>query len=107
MGDNVLPFKRPPAAVRHKGNTLCRNGHHKWQVWQRKQFDVKAGKLVGIHLRPHDLRRHAATYASRSGVPLEIVSKIILRHSNLSTTQIYLGRISDSEALKWIETIYD
>ena len=67
---------------------------------------LKAGKLVDIHLRPHDLRRHAATFASRSGVPLEIVSKIILRHSNLSTTQIYLGRVSDSEALKWIETIY-
>ena len=67
---------------------------------------AQAGKLVGIHLRPHDLRRHAATYASRSGVPLEIVSKIILRHSNLSTTQIYLGRISDIEALKWIEDIY-
>jgi integrase len=67
---------------------------------------IKAGKLVGIHLRPHDLRRHAATYASRSGVPIEIISKLILRHSNLSTTQIYLGKISDSEALKWIETIY-
>ena len=66
----------------------------------------KAGKLVGIHLRPHDLRRHAATFASRSGVPLEIVSKVILRHSNLSTTQIYLGRISDTDALKWIEDIY-
>jgi integrase len=66
----------------------------------------KAGNLVGIHLRPHDLRRHAATFASRSGVPLEIISKIILRHSNLSTTQIYLGKISDSEALKWIETLY-
>jgi integrase len=66
----------------------------------------KAGSLVGIHLRPHDLRRHAATFASRSGVPIEIVSKIILRHSNLSTTQIYLGKISDTEALKWIETLY-
>jgi integrase len=32
-----------------------------------------AGKMVGIDLRPHDLRRHAATYASRSGAPLEIV----------------------------------
>jgi integrase len=66
----------------------------------------KAGEIVGIYLRPHDLRRHAATFASRSGVPIEIVSKIILRHSNLSTTQIYLGKISDSEALKWIETLY-
>ena len=66
----------------------------------------KSGNLAGIHLRPHALRRHAATFASRSGVPLEIVSKIILRHSNLSTTQIYLGKISESEALKWIDTLY-
>ncbi len=66
----------------------------------------KAGNMVGVHLRTHDLRRHAATYASRSGVPIEIISKIILRHANLSTTQIYLGNISDSEALKWIETLY-
>ena len=31
--------------------------------------------MVGIHLKPHDLRRHDATYASRSGTPLEIVSR--------------------------------
>jgi integrase len=66
----------------------------------------KAGKMVDIHLRPHDLRRYAATYASRCGVPLEIVSKVILRHSNLSTTQMYLGKISDTEAMKWIENLY-
>ena len=66
----------------------------------------KAGKLAGINLRPHDLRRHAATYASRSGVPIEIVSKVILRHSNLSSTQRYLGKISDSEATRWIENLY-
>jgi integrase/recombinase XerD len=41
----------------------------------------KAGKLVNVNLRPHDLRRHAATYASRSGTPIEIVSKVILRHN--------------------------
>ncbi len=67
---------------------------------------VKSGDVVGIHLRPHDLRRHSATYASRSGVPIEIVSKVILRHSNLSTTQRYLGTISDVEAMRWIENIY-
>jgi integrase/recombinase XerD len=66
----------------------------------------KAGEKVGIRLRPHDLRRHAATYASRSGVPIEIVSKIILRHANLSTTQIYLGKVPDTEAMRWIENIY-
>jgi integrase len=66
----------------------------------------KAGKMVGIHLRPHDLRRHSATFASRSGVPIEIISKLILRHSNLSTTEKYLGKISDTEAIRWIENIY-
>jgi len=66
----------------------------------------KAGDLVGYKVRPHDLRRHAATYASRSGTPLEIVSKIILRHANLSTTQLYLGKISDVEAMKWIDHLH-
>jgi len=49
----------------------------------------KAGDLVGIHihLKPHILRRHAATYANRSAMPLEIVVKFLLRHSNRSTTK--------------------
>ena len=71
-----------------------------------REMVAKAGSVVGIHLRPHDLRRHAATYASRSGVPIEIVSKVILRHSNLSTTERYLGKISDVEAMKWIDNLY-
>jgi integrase/recombinase XerD len=71
-----------------------------------REMVAKAGSMVGIHLRPHDLRRHAATYASRSGVPIEIISKIILRHSNLSTTERYLGKISDVEAMKWIDNLY-
>jgi len=66
----------------------------------------KAGERIGVKLNPHDLRRHAATYASRSGTPIEIVSKVILRHSNLSTTQRYLGKVSDAEALHWIENLY-
>jgi integrase/recombinase XerD len=66
----------------------------------------KAGKIVGVYLRPHDLRRHAATHASRSGTPIEIVSKVILRHAHLSTTQRYLGKVTDVEAMRWIENLY-
>ena len=65
-----------------------------------------AGNVVGVHLRPHDLRRFSATYASRCGTPIEIVSKVILRHANLSTTQRYLGKVSDTEAMRWIENLY-
>jgi len=60
----------------------------------------KAGNLVNIELRPH------ATYASGSGTPIEIVSKVILRHADLSTTQRYLGKVNDSEAIRWIETLF-
>jgi integrase/recombinase XerD len=59
----------------------------------------KAGDMLGLNIRPHDLRRHAATYASRSGTPLEIASK------DLSTTQRYLGKISDAEAIRWIDNL--
>jgi len=66
----------------------------------------KAGELAGVNLRPHDLRRHAATHASRSGTPIEIVSKVILRHAHLSMTQHYLGKVTDVEAMRWIENLY-
>ena len=66
----------------------------------------KAGELVGIYLRPHDLRRHSATFASRAGVPIVIISKVILRHANLSITQRYLGNASDQEAMSWIANLY-
>jgi integrase len=66
----------------------------------------KAGELAGVNLRPHDLRRHAATHASRSGTPIEIVNEVILRHAHLSTTQRYLGKVTDVEAIRWIENLY-
>jgi integrase/recombinase XerD len=37
---------------------------------------------------------------------VEIVSKMILRHANLSTTQRYLGKVSDTEAIRWINSLY-
>ena len=33
---------------------------------------------------------------------MEIVSKVILRHANLSTTQRYIGKVSDVEAMRWV-----
>lgn len=63
----------------------------------------RSAKVANALLRPHDLRRHAATQGSRNNVPLEIVSKVILRHANISTTQRYLGAIDPAEASRWIE----
>lgn len=66
----------------------------------------KAWRLVEIELKPHDRRRNAATCASRSGTPIEFVSVVILRHADLSTTQRYLGKVNNKEAIRWIETLY-
>ncbi len=66
----------------------------------------KLGEKVGIKLKPHDLRRHSATFASRNGVPLELISKVLLCHQNLKTTQLYLGRVSDSEAIRWMDILH-
>ena len=63
-------------------------------------------KRTNLKMTPHDLRRHSATYASRNGVPLEIVSKVILRHRDLKTTQIYLGRVSEPEAIRWMDILH-
>lgn len=30
------------------GRTLCSRGFHKWRVDQKKQFDVKRGRLVTV-----------------------------------------------------------
>lgn len=66
----------------------------------------RLGERLNLQVSPHDLRRYSATYASRNGVPLEIVSKVILRHQDLKTTQVYLGKISDSEAIRWMDILH-
>lgn len=63
----------------------------------------KLGKKYGIKIEPHDLRRFAATSASRAGMPLEMVSKVVLRHADLATTQLYLGTVTPAEASRAIE----
>ena len=47
MGD-VVKFKKPKLAEKHRGKGLCKSGHHKWQVEKAQQFDVKQGRLVTL-----------------------------------------------------------
>ena len=42
----VVPFRKPSLKEKHRGKTLCRRGHHKWQVDKARQFDVQQGRLV-------------------------------------------------------------
>ncbi|MBI2027954.1 MAG: site-specific integrase [Deltaproteobacteria bacterium] len=67
----------------------------------------KISKQFGVKLRLHDLRRFGATYASRAGVPLEIISRDLLRHGDLKTSQIYIGASSQHQTQRWLDTIYE
>lgn len=44
----ILPFKKPSKKAKAEGKTLCGRGFHKWSIDQKKQFDVKQGRLVTI-----------------------------------------------------------
>jgi len=46
---DILPFRRPAPRDRHRGNTLCRHGHHRWRVDSAQRFDVKQGRLVTLY----------------------------------------------------------
>ncbi len=35
-----------------------------------------------------------------------ISQKVLLRHASLSSTQRYLGRISDVEAIRWMDNLH-
>jgi hypothetical protein len=41
----------------------------------------------------------------RNDVPLEVISKVIFWYQYLKTTQMYLGRIGEGEALHWMDVL--
>ena len=58
-----------------------------------------------VKVRPRDLRRHSASYASGNGILLEVISRVILRHQDPETMQMYLGRISGAKALSLMDML--
>ena len=60
-----------------------------------------------FEIRPHGLRRHSATHASRNGIRLEVISRVILRHSDLKTSQMYLDNVTDTEAIRRVDVLYN
>ena len=48
MGE-IIPFKKKTLAEKHKGSTLCREGHHAWLLDKERQFDVKEGRLLSVY----------------------------------------------------------
>jgi hypothetical protein len=41
-------FKKLRRQQRGRNTTLCKSGFHKWVFSEKKQFDVKQGKLISV-----------------------------------------------------------
>ena len=70
---------------------------------------AKGGMRIGevLKIRPVDVKDRKITLPDpKSGLESEIVSKVILRHAHLATTQRYWGKVTDVEAIRWIENLY-
>ena len=65
----------------------------------------KAGTLAGVNLRPHDLRRHAATHASAIWNSNRDCQQGDPQTCAFIESQSYLGKVTDVEAIKWIENL--
>ena len=66
----------------------------------------RLGQKTGIKLKPHDPGQHSTAFPSRNHLPLEIISKVLLRHQNLKTTQVYLGKVSEGKAIRWMDILH-
>ncbi|MDF1817582.1 MAG: hypothetical protein P1U54_02990 [Immundisolibacteraceae bacterium] len=43
---DILPFKKPTAAQKNRGKTLCSRGFHQWKADKETRFDSQQGNLV-------------------------------------------------------------
>lgn len=48
MGE-VVQFKKVKPGEKHKGNTLCKSGFHKWEISVGNPFDVDKGRLITLY----------------------------------------------------------
>ncbi len=71
---------------------------------------TRYGSLLGIELKPHDLRRTCAKLCRTAGGELEQI-QLLLGHASIQTTERYLGTKqnlihapNDRLGLEWRET---
>ncbi len=46
---DIIQFRKPAAADKARGKTLCKRGFHKWEILHDRQFDSRQGRLVTVY----------------------------------------------------------
>ena len=67
-----------------------------WTYWGVSSARRRDWPKAGIKANFHDLRRTGAEYMRAAGVPIDVYSKQ-LGHSDIKTTQIYMGDLSPEQ----------
>ena len=65
-----------------------------WHPDTVSKWFLATARSCGTPVRLHDLRHSAVTYMLKSGIPIQVVQKIV-GHAKLSTTQIYSHVLDD------------
>jgi integrase len=98
-----LPMRAQWARGRgDSGNLICRVSGHSLVGYHKVSIDrmvISAGERIGKRVTPHDLRRTAASVLEARGAPLRDI-QAVLRHRNLSTTEIYLERLNKTDRMR-------
>jgi integrase len=78
------------------GQKFERGQRYPWTYWGVSTARRRDWSKAGIQANFHDLRRTGAEYMRAAGVPIDIYSKQ-LGHSDIKTTQIYMGDLSPEQ----------
>lgn len=92
--ERMVPLLKP---VIHALNPIKKDIGRVFPEWHKDTVThkfIEIAKECGIKIRLHDLRHNAVTYMLKSGVPIQVVQKIV-GHAQLSTTIIYTHVLND------------
>jgi integrase len=78
------------------GQKFEKGKRYPWTYWGVSSARRRDWPKAGIKANFHDLRRTGAEYMRAAGVPIDVYSKQ-LGHSDIKTTQIYMGDLSPEQ----------
>ncbi len=78
------------------GQKFEKGKRYPWTYWGVSTARRRDWPKAGIQANFHDLRRTGAEYMRAAGVPIDVYSKQ-LGHSDIKTTQIYMGDLSPEQ----------
>ncbi len=72
-----------------------------------RSFIKRLGYKVNVRDQAPWPEKTLGNPCERNGIRLEVISRVILRHSDLKTSQMYLDNVTDTEAIRRMDVLYN